>query len=273
MWFQNMKYIQKLLLCFAAIIGLGLVPLVLSLSALYGMRESIRISNAESKEMILIQEARARIAQQQIEQGHHMLSGLRENAKADEQLAGEVNAHLDQLAAAVESEEERAEIRSIKSAVAAYTKTYEQLWPLLREGQDRERVGQELAKYAGQVAAVDARLKALVTDSLKDTSETQQEAGEAAATSLLISLLGALIGVLAGIALSIVLARSITRPLVEFRTAAEQVSLGNFSAKISTQRKDEIGELAEAFGRMVAAVRFFAAENEKVPVSPTAKES
>jgi methyl-accepting chemotaxis protein len=51
------------------------------------------------------------------------------------------------------------------------------------------------------------------------------------------------------------IARSITVPLQALTSAAEKISLGELDIKIETDRKDEIGALAEQFSRMQASLR------------------
>ena len=65
-----------------------------------------------------------------------------------------------------------------------------------------------------------------------------------------------------GAALAWWLIRSVTRPVRRLAEAAEKVSMGDLDVEISIDSQDEIGDLAAAFERMVAAVRFFAAEDK-----------
>ncbi|MBI5033130.1 MAG: HAMP domain-containing protein [Chloroflexi bacterium] len=55
--------------------------------------------------------------------------------------------------------------------------------------------------------------------------------------------------------LAIVLARQITRPIIQLTKIADRISLGELDAKIDIDRKDEIGELAEAISRMQASLQ------------------
>jgi signal transduction histidine kinase/DNA-binding response OmpR family regulator len=80
-----------------------------------------------------------------------------------------------------------------------------------------------------------------------------------------------LVLMLAGITLvlvvstSLLLARSISRPIVELTQVARQVSAGDLQQKVRVSRRDEIGELAEAFNKMTADLRsFYATLDEKV---------
>ena len=54
-----------------------------------------------------------------------------------------------------------------------------------------------------------------------------------------------------------VVAGSIVRPLRQLRLAADRISRGDLGVSIDIRSRDEVGELAESFERMLAAIRFF----------------
>ncbi|HVO84913.1 MAG TPA: cache domain-containing protein [Syntrophobacteria bacterium] len=52
-----------------------------------------------------------------------------------------------------------------------------------------------------------------------------------------------------------ILARSLVRPIKELTNAADRMSLGDLNVEIKTSARDEIGQLAEAIGRMQDSLR------------------
>lgn len=56
---------------------------------------------------------------------------------------------------------------------------------------------------------------------------------------------------------SVVASRALVAPLAQLRDATEQISRGNFDVQIEIRSRDEIGELADSFERMVAAIKYF----------------
>ena len=58
------------------------------------------------------------------------------------------------------------------------------------------------------------------------------------------------------------LSRGITKPIVQLNDAAEKVSMGELDVNVNVKSNDEIGDLAESFGRMVTAYRFMAQDEE-----------
>lgn len=71
----------------------------------------------------------------------------------------------------------------------------------------------------------------------------------------------ALLLIVAAIGCSLVAARALLAPLHKLERAADQVSRGNLDVDIGIHSKDEIGDLAASFERMVAAIRFFRAHS------------
>jgi methyl-accepting chemotaxis protein len=68
-------------------------------------------------------------------------------------------------------------------------------------------------------------------------------------------LLIALIASGIAIVLAIFLARTLTNPIVHLTQVADRISLGELDMEIGLDRKDEIGELAEALSRMQASLQ------------------
>lgn len=58
-----------------------------------------------------------------------------------------------------------------------------------------------------------------------------------------------------GLLLSIIIAKRYTKPIENVVRAAKSVALGNLDQEIRTERKDEIGELAESFNYMVGKLK------------------
>jgi methyl-accepting chemotaxis protein len=53
----------------------------------------------------------------------------------------------------------------------------------------------------------------------------------------------------------IFIARSFTGPIVHLTEVADRISMGELDMQIGINRKDEIGQLAEAIGRMQASLQ------------------
>jgi HAMP domain-containing protein len=63
--------------------------------------------------------------------------------------------------------------------------------------------------------------------------------------------------VLIAVVVSLVAAKAFVQPLRELQVAAERISRGDLDVSIDTRSRDEIGDLADSFERMIAAIKFF----------------
>lgn len=74
----------------------------------------------------------------------------------------------------------------------------------------------------------------------------------------------ALFLVVAATVCSVLAARALLAPLNKLESAADQVSRGNLDVDLDIHSRDEIGDLAESFERMIAAIRFFRAHSREM---------
>jgi len=56
---------------------------------------------------------------------------------------------------------------------------------------------------------------------------------------------------------SILAARTLVEPLQKLKEATDRISRGDFAVQLDIRSGDEIGELADSFERMVAAIKYF----------------
>ena len=61
------------------------------------------------------------------------------------------------------------------------------------------------------------------------------------------------------------LSRGITNPIVQLNDAAEKISTGDMDVNVNVKSDDEIGDLAQSFGRMVASMKFMMEDAEPAP--------
>lgn len=72
-----------------------------------------------------------------------------------------------------------------------------------------------------------------------------------------------LLVVAAGVAAAVVISRALVKPLKDLRAATERISRGDFDVQLDIESEDEIGQLADSFERMVAAIKFFRAHSRR----------
>lgn len=86
-----------------------------------------------------------------------------------------------------------------------------------------------------------------------DASESQAVVGQARSR-----VLGLMLGILCVIlVVAAMVSKAMVRPLRELKDAADKISKGDLDVKLQIRPGDEVGDLADSFERMVAAIKFF----------------
>jgi methyl-accepting chemotaxis protein len=164
--------------------------------------------------------------------------------------------------------EKRAKFNKIVLSAAVYQKA------LTRAVDATEKNSPEAQALAAN-AAYDA-----AAEQLHENAEDGEAAGrDAAQTSqdditrtsqraVWLSIGISLFGMAVGIAMSYTLAKAILTPVDHLKQVAENVSMGNLDVSVRRYSEDEIGDLADSFSRMVAAVKYFRLEMEGMETSP-----
>jgi nitrogen fixation/metabolism regulation signal transduction histidine kinase len=87
----------------------------------------------------------------------------------------------------------------------------------------------------------------------QDCAEVTAPISEMQVSMLLLAALLVALAILA----SLLTASSLVRPLRQLKTATDRISKGDLDVEIDIRSRDEIGDLADSFERMVAAIKFF----------------
>jgi HAMP domain-containing protein len=85
----------------------------------------------------------------------------------------------------------------------------------------------------------------------------QDESREAAVSARDQTVALAAVIILLALIFSALVSKSLVRPLRELKEATEKISKGDLEVKLAIRSRDEVGELADSFERMVAAIKFF----------------
>ncbi len=169
----------------------------------------------------------------------------KENSKIEEDL---INSSV--------TEEGKRLSKEVKELDDKYSATAEnKLFPLLQAGNEAEALQIMVKEMTPTAKALNDKVdeyQALrnkaVTDSLDRSVEL---VGHAKMIALVAGIFAALLGMLIGF----FSARSISRPIVELVGIAKKVAGGDLTQKVVIDRKDEVGDLANAFNTMVMELK------------------
>ncbi len=150
----------------------------------------------------------------------------------------------------------------IEASYMAYDKLFNEIFAMVSSGnyelslEDLGRVHQKEKVLADKITFLLSEIRQSTEKTLLKASREERLSRE----TLFVSLIGI---IFISLLTSLFLIRSFSLPLKELVTAAKQIGAGNFKVNLDTQRRDEIGEVSEAFAVMTLQLEEFKTEIEK----------
>lgn len=268
MRYKDFKIKNKLLIAFLIIVIMNTVPMVISFYTLKTFKNTLNVSSRESGEMELFLKAKNLILEQQRLEKDFLLTDDQSYLSADSNTDEKIDKILSLAITSARDDrsDDIAEIEELKDLIENYEDSFTKVLELYNSG---NRDGALKLATGGHQAAIDQvnqSIEELLNDVKDDVEAAYLKAGESADSTInwfTITLATASLSVLLAIVFSFVISSNLTRPIGKLRDVVEKVSLGDMTASFKTDRKDEIGQLATAFERMIVAIRFFTKELDK----------
>jgi len=188
----------------------------------------------------------------------------------DEDLAGaesyydKVNTAADNYEAAIADKEDHNNFAKAKELGKQYAVQRTGYVALIKAGNKAEMADYFAKKLEPSYEAYRDQLGVLLKwnqDAVNQLANDMSATARRAVITTLCIIIGAL-GI--GVVLSFLLARSITRPLVRATEAVGRVALGDLSATLAVDSKDEVGQISTSLNQMIENLRNTADVAEKV---------
>jgi methyl-accepting chemotaxis protein len=133
-----------------------------------------------------------------------------------------------------------------RNNLAEYVKAFDTLVAVDRKINElKERMRLSVNSIIPLVEEVNTRAQSVATQKRDDTEKLVKK-------RVTLAFMIGLVAIFLGMALSIVITRGITRPIIATVSFAKNMAQGDLSQKLSVQRKDEVGMLAQSLNEMVA---------------------
>jgi methyl-accepting chemotaxis protein len=264
-WLKNIKIRNKLIGGFLVMIALLVVVFVISWNALNSLGATTHhIAREQFPRHEVVRDLVLQVA---FEEEHYfayastldeawLAKGQKDNAKIAGQIA--------QLKESLKDEPELlALLEKAEAAYQVFEQHAEQYAEFFAAGEPEKGV----AKFYEMTEAEDAmgkyvdELAHLVKSGVEQAFVDAERVNNQATQMILVVIILALV---IALGLAVLLSGSITTPIGQLREVAEKISLGDLSAKVQISSKDEVGDLAVAFDRMVTAVRVLLAEDQEL---------
>lgn len=186
-----------------------------------------------------------------------------EQQKALEAIAPQrkiITENFEKLEATIKSEKGKEILKKLVAARAAYVVDQDKFIELLKADKKAEMT----ALLSGSLRTTQSAYIGAVDDLIKFQVDIMEKAGQsageaAAGASRLVTILGVIATLLTAL-FGFFITRSITRPVSEAVKIADKIAEGDFSMKIDTSAKDEVGQVLTALDKAVTAVKTMSAE-------------
>ena len=168
--------------------------------------------------------------------------------------------NLAELEKTITSDKGKEILKKIQTARAAYVSSQDKLIDFIKADKKAEIV----ALMQGELRKTQSDYIGSVDDLIKFQRDAMEKAGKdadelVATTERLITILGVIASILTAL-FGWFITRSITKPVSEAVGIAEKIAEGDFSMKIDTSAKDEVGQVLSALDKAVTAVKDMSAE-------------
>lgn len=268
-WFYNMKISAKLLLGYilvALIAGVIGVTGIINMRTIADADKAMYEQNTAPMEQIAnVSEAygKVRVAVRDMILDKNAANRDKYINTAKENI-GIMKDELEKFSKTQQNDEGRKLTQDLKSAFSAYEPHINKLIELINANKNDEAYstmqgeGLQLAKNIND--PIDALTKRKV-DLAKQKSDTNTEIANTATVTMIIVII---IGVIIAVVLGIFISRIISKPISKMVEAADKLAVGDVNVNVEADTKDEIGSLAESFGRMIANIREQAMAAERI---------
>lgn len=259
--FDNLKITKKLLLSFIIIIVLYIGSVG---AALIGANS---ISNSfnkfyNSSYQIVKESMNFRLNQYMV--GRNILQMISD--KDTSQLLEETKASVkvvDQAMANLEKLHNDDTMKSLKQRHESYIEPRNKVIKYLENGEFEKAMNTYHSEFDPEAAKTREFLKELETTTKDEADAYYNKSDESAHTMLLILIMLAIITVLFVCIIWYLIAKSITKPIIELKNAAKELSEGNLEAEIKYQAGNELGSLADSMRITITSLRTYMNEIEK----------
>jgi methyl-accepting chemotaxis protein len=179
----------------------------------------------------------------------------------------EIESLADRAVRIAPNEEKRAKFQKVVASLAVYEKALEKAVQAVESGQSETAIASTTAAYEASAGHLSENAEDGEAAGRDAAQTSQDDIERTSRRAVWLSVGVSLLGMLLGITMSYTLARAILTPVDHLKDVAESVSMGNLDVNVRRYSDDEIGDLADSFSRMVAAVKYFRYEMESMEAS------
>ena len=268
-WFYNLKISVKLVIGFvvvaliAGVVGVVAIVNINKMSALdKDMYErhtatmddlAIVMSNYQN-ERVLLRDLMLLDDEETIQAKKDMMINLDQ----------ETDESMDIFEAAIRNEDTKAQFDILKESLSGFREYRDNIISLIDKGNKKDAIESLYSDGVAVAEAMESSTDNLFKLKVQRAGESSQSNSDAAKTAITIMLSIIVGGILLSLALGIFISRIISKPVNEMVNAANRLAEGDVNVNVNSETKDEIGNLAEAFQKMINNIQTQARVVERI---------
>lgn len=259
-WFKNLRIALKLQLGFvvvAAVAGFIGYEALNNMSAVSARTEAMYkdrlvplrdLGYANAAFLVARTEVRNIFLTQSKDERKNLINTIEEQTRNYEK-------YVESYAKSNMSEEEKAVFARLGPPMKDYFQARDGALQLAQQGRDKEALSILDGDARKDQAEARKVLRELIDRNAADAEKDYQAVTTAAAENRKSTIILIAIGVAIAIALGFLLARLIGQPLKQMQEAAAKLAVGDVSAQVELESKDEMGALAQSFRETAATIK------------------
>lgn len=115
---------------------------------------------------------------------------------------------------------------------------------------------QDLHFLEARIEALNLRLSTFVDDTQTLMEKSLDNAEATSKQTVSITIYAIVVSIVLSLVIAFVSAHKITEPLKQLSEVADKISTGDTNVEVNITSKDEVGDLADSFDRMIASVKY-----------------
>lgn len=257
-WFYNLKIAAKL------IIGFIIVALIAGVVGVFGVMRIQSINNNDTKLYKFNTKPLGYIANAgNIFQGIHvnirniLIDSGNSNNYINEITAyyEELDKNLEEMGKTISSSDEQKEYDTIISLIDKIKPLSDNVCDLALAGQ-MDQAKKVLLEEVNPIGRdIDTQIDKLLESNINQAREVSDSNDVQAQNATVTLIIIIIVAMLVSVVLGVIISRIISKPVKQMAEAADKLALGDVNVNVEANTKDEIGRLAESFGRMIANIR------------------
>lgn len=268
-WYKNLKIASKLILGFLLVAIIAAVVGIIGLTNMYDINDGGKLLYQENTLGVAYASDAASNFERLRYNALKLISVDTEEERAEcvekiDELNNAVITSLSKYETTVSSQDERLVFEELSKDFDVYKAYMEEVITQSNAGQDASAKEIILKDCKDLGDGIRNDFVSLMADNVA-AAEQKAKDNQKATSNAAILMIGVIaIGVIISIALGIFVSRVIGNPIKQIVNAADKIALGDVNINVEVDSKDEIGNLARSFGKMIENIRNQAFSAEKV---------